>query len=166
MKGLAVNPVRLQWCLRHYCLTLEELAKRAGLKPAAVQRASEDGPGLTAREIYALAHALDFNTSFFVGKRGVPDDELRVPQFRAAGGQPPHTTDMLLLLKRVENHREYFRGLFEDFPALQPRKTAYPQLPAGDGYAAKAKAVRRWLRLRGGEDFAALRKKVEAKDVL
>ncbi|MBF2735057.1 MAG: hypothetical protein ISN26_03070, partial [Betaproteobacteria bacterium AqS2] len=166
MKGLAVNPARLQWCLRHYCLTLEELAKRAGLKPAVLRRASTGGPGLTADQMDDLAYALDFDMGFFMGKKGAPKDELRVPQFRAAGGQPPRTTDMLLLLKRVENHRECFRGLFEDFPALQPRKAAYPQLPAGNDYAAKAKAVRRWLRLSGGEDFAALRQKVEAKDVL
>ncbi|MBF2735734.1 MAG: ImmA/IrrE family metallo-endopeptidase [Betaproteobacteria bacterium AqS2] len=113
-----------------------------------------------------LAYALDLKKGFFMGERGVPKDDLRVPQFRAAGGQPPRTTEMMLLLRRVENHREYFRGLFEDFPALQPRKVSYPKLREDDGYAAKAKAVRRWLGLSGGEDFAALRQKVEAKDVL
>ncbi|MBF2760850.1 MAG: ImmA/IrrE family metallo-endopeptidase, partial [Ectothiorhodospiraceae bacterium AqS1] len=166
MKERLINPERLQWCLRHYCLTPEELAKRAGLRAATVRRASTGERDLTVKQMMALAAALDLGLFFLMEEESVSKDELRVPQFRAAGGQPPRTAEMMLLLARVEKHRGYFFDLFEDFPGWKRRKVAYPKLPAGDDYAAKAKAVRRWLRLSGGEDFAALRQKVEDKGVL
>ncbi|MBF2735733.1 MAG: hypothetical protein ISN26_06650, partial [Betaproteobacteria bacterium AqS2] len=108
MKGLRINPERLQWCLRHYCLTLKKLAKRAGLKSADLRRASEGEQGLNMLEIRRIAKSLELDTSFLMQEKGVSRDELRTPQFRAAGGQPPRTTEMMLLLRRVENHREYF----------------------------------------------------------
>ena len=166
MKGFPINPERLQWCLRHYCLTLEDLARRAGLRPAALRRACGAGPGLTALQTRALTRVFEFNLGFFMEEDGISKEKLRVPQFRAAAGQPRRTTEMMMLLARVERHRGYFVDLFGDFPGWQRRRVSYPKLPAGDDYAAKARAVRRWLKFSGGAGFAELRGKVEAKGVL
>ena len=165
MKGLPVNPERLQWCLRHYCLTPAELAKRAGLKPSTVRRACGGEQGLTLQEMRAITKALELNSFFFIQENNISREEVRIPQFRAAAGQPRRTTEMLLL-SRTERRRRYFEGLFEDLPALKPRKVSYPQLRPGDGYEAKARMVRRWLKLSGGAGFAELRQKVEAKGIL
>ena len=155
----------MDWCRKNYHIELDELASRAGIKSGLLRRAYKGEMVLTAEQLWDLGETLDLEMSF-MRKRDISKGEIRLPHFRAASCRPQPSTELMMLLGRMERHRGHFEGVLDESPRRNARRVKYPSQRSGAGYASKAKAVRRWLGISGDASFAELRGRVEAKDIM
>lgn len=166
MEKRFVSQQRVEWCRKNYHIELDELAVRAGIKPDLLRRACNRERVLTGAQLRNMGRALDLGTYFFTAKMDVSKTEMRLPHFRAAACRPQPSTELMMLLGRMERHREYFDAVLDESPRRNARKPAYPRLRPDASWAGKARAVRKWLGISGAEGFAELRARIEDRDIM
>ena len=159
---------RLRWCCREYHVSPEALAQKFKFLPEdGIDKLNEKGT--TIKQLESVASFFDRDILFFLAKEPISQQKAYSPLFRTLAGQRPDLgRDAKLLIRRVEEYRDFYRALLEEDEDLQPRPWEGSfGARAGSGPVALAEAAREWLGLAEGKSrFNELRTKVENKGIL
>lgn len=168
MDKWGINPKRLQWCLDHYDLSLGELADDASIGRSTLEAAAAGEKALSYEQLLRLAASCEKETLFLTRKGDLNGNEVPTPQLRDARAcLPPHSVDMLKLIMRVERCRKIYADVVDDLRWEEMLQVdGLPRFGASGDFAANAAKVRQWLGAKGGEDFVALRRLVEDKNIM
>lgn len=162
----SINRDRISWCARERGLSIDEVAREAGVPAKALALLMDDGTGLTFAQLRKLADYFGRGVLFFLDQGPVDEDRVHTVQYRTLTGQKPELSNAVRkLIERVERQRELYLSLredlhTEDYPVFEPINVR------ADQPAAAAAAVRAWLRLAHANTFDAYRAAVEAKGIL
>ncbi len=170
MHKTSINPKRLNWCLEYYRMGLEELAAKVKISPATLQRALDGKPAFSFKQLLKLAEKFGVDFLFFSDKKEINPQRMLTPQFREiyVNLPPDRHHEVARLVRRVEKHQAMHRRVLEeielDMNWLDPRP--FPSLGDRADFAGNGSKIRRWLGIRGSENFAELRQLVVEKNIM
>ncbi|MBF2761431.1 MAG: ImmA/IrrE family metallo-endopeptidase [Ectothiorhodospiraceae bacterium AqS1] len=168
MEKRSINPKRLQWCLDHYELSLKELAEEADIGLPTLEKAAAGEKALSHKQLCRLAGSCEMQRAFLTRSQDPNGEEILTPQLRDAKAcLPPHSFDMLRLITRVERCQDSYADVVDDLRWEEMLQVdGMPRFRDNGDFAANATAVRQWLGIEGGEDFDALRRLVEDRNIM
>jgi len=162
----SLNPERILWCCQEFSITVEELARQAGISQNSLDAALQKGKGLTFKQLQTLADIFNRGVLFFAEPEPAIDTNVYTPQFRTIANQKPEITPKLRsLVERVEQHRDIYLALREDLGDTKNDRFRSPKVPL-DNLKNAAEITRKWLGLEQKNSFATYRAAIEEKGLL
>lgn len=160
-----INPDRIRWCCQDRGITTDALASELDIGESTLQRALDEGKGLTFNQLRRLAQYFGRGVLFFLESEAVDETSVHSPQFRTLANQKPELSPRLkALIERVERQREVYLSLREDLEE-DGQPFAPPRFTSRDP-ATCAHVARRWLALPDQNDFNRLREAIETRGIL
>ncbi|MBF2761429.1 MAG: ImmA/IrrE family metallo-endopeptidase [Ectothiorhodospiraceae bacterium AqS1] len=168
MDRWGITPKRLQWCLDHYDLSLKDLAEDAHIGLSTLERAATGEEALSYEELLRLTESCEMEDLFLTRSQDFNADEVLTPQLRDARAcLRSRSFDMLRLIMRVERCWEIYADIVDDLRwEVMLQVDDLPSFSDNGDFAGNAAKVRQWLGIKGGEDFEALRRLVEDRNIM
>ena len=150
-----INPDRIRWCCEELKLSLDVLSNEIKVP----QKKLATGK-LTFRQLEKMGKYFGYGVLFFLESEPPDKETVHSVAFRTLTNQKIACDRKLnKLIKRIENHRDFYLGLLEDLG--ESSIFAMPELSGN--IAKKAKTARQWLGLGRADtyQFSDYRKAVE-----
>ncbi len=162
----SINAERIKWCCDDRGISLEELAKQAGIAWDAFHGMMEGKRGITFNQLRKAASCLNRGALFFLEPRPVIAEQAHTPQFRTIANQKPELSAKLkALIERAERQREVYLSVSEDLGERKETQFVPPKFQP-ENVVNAAQIARQWLGLSEQNDFNSYRTAVEDKGIL
>lgn len=155
-----INPERLRWSIDDRQLSVEEIARKAGMAERTLKTAIAGRAGLTFKQLKALADIFGRGVLFFLEPGPIQEEKVHSPQFRTLANQKPDLSgEVKGLIERVTRLRDVYLGLKDDD---EDRPLFRPPVLTGNA-PQQASIVRQWLGIDANQkqDFDRYRSAVE-----
>jgi len=167
MEKIAINPSRLEWCLNSVQIDLGYLSTELKIASKTLEQAMKSEEVLSINQLEKIANYFRRNLLFFLESSPPQEENIYSLQFRTINNQKPiHSPKLRGFVEQVENQRQVFLGLLEDL-GEQVNSDWYPaDLNLNEDIKSISENIRKWLGLTIADDFNAIRKAIELKDIM
>lgn len=162
----AINPDRILLCCKDYGISPEALAIEIGIAAESMKQLLVGQGSLTLGQLQKLGAFFQRGILFFLETAKLDEMKIHSSQFRTLANQKPLlSSDVKMLIERVEKQREVYLSLREELESGEKREFITPNLTAHQ-IRESAGIVRQWLKLGNQNNFDTYRKSVEARGIL
>ncbi len=163
----SINSEKITWCCADHGTTPGKLASAVGISLATMERVLTGERGLTFPQLSKVASFFGRGALFFLEPGPVDETQVHTAAFRTLANQKPElTTELKLLIERVERQREIYLSLREDLDGADLPRFEEPEDLPRDNPKEAAKVARRWLGLDDNNTFDSYRAALETRGVL
>jgi len=162
----AVNPSRLEWCLKDLKVSLEQCSSEVGISLASLEKVMAGEAGLTFAQLRKLGTYFGRTALFFTEDGPVIPEKIRSQEFRSLLNQKVELRrDIKRVIQLAEWQRIIYLELAGDVGAGNLVKFRPPTLKGLNTQRAANKA-REWLKVDDAKSFHDYRELIEEKGVL
>ena len=167
MEKIALNPLRLQWCMNTSKNDIVSLSANVDIAITTLEQAMASQAVLSVKQLEKLAHYFKRSLLFFLEPGEVQEQKIYSPQFRTINNQKPiHSSKLRAFIERIEKQRQIYLGLMEDLDEPVNRDWLPDFALNTDNIKQASRRVRQWLDLPNRVEFDELRQAVEGKGIM
>lgn len=167
MKKIALNPSRLEWCLRTSQTDVLSLSIKLKIAQATLEQSLEKKSVLSINQLEKIANYFKRSILFFLEEEEPLEKKIYSVQFRTINNQKPiHSPKLRSFVEQVEKQRQIYLDLLEDLN--EPINNIwYPNnIALNEDIKTISANVRTWLNLKLNDNFNSIREAVEKKGIM
>ncbi|GFO73727.1 antitoxin [Bathymodiolus japonicus methanotrophic gill symbiont] len=167
MEKIAINPIRLEWCLNAVQIDINHLSADLKISQKTLEQAMESKEVFSVTQLEKIANYFKRNMLFFLESEAPKEEEIYSLQFRTINNKKPiHSPKLRGFIEQVEKQRQVYLGLLDDLGEAI-NKVWYPDdLNLNEDIKSISENIRSWLGLAVSDGFSDMRDAVEQKGIM